>query len=85
MRYAYTFPLSFGFLSHLVDHRALSRAPCVYSTFSLVIYFIHSIASVYPNILDSVYPSLQIHPTFPSSLVFIRLFSKSVFLFLFFN
>ena len=45
----YMCPLIFGFPSHLGHHRALSRGstvyslPVLYSIFSLVIYFIHSI------------------------------------------
>ena len=41
--YVYIHALFFGFPSHLGCHRALSRAPCaIYSSFSLVIYFIYS-------------------------------------------
>ena len=49
--YIYLSPLFFGFPSHLGHHRALSRVfPELYSQFSLIIYFIHSISSVYMSI-----------------------------------
>ena len=41
-----TNPLLFGFPSHLGPHRALSCFPVLYSWFSLVVCFIHSINSV---------------------------------------
>ena len=37
--YVHRYHLFSGLPSHLGHHRALSRVPCVYSRFSLVIYF----------------------------------------------
>ena len=48
-------PLFFGFPARLGHHRALNRSPVLYSSFWLVMYFIHY--SVYLN------PSLLTHPT----------------------
>ena len=48
-------PLFFGFPARLGHHRALNRSPVLYSSFWLVMYFIHH--SVYLN------PNLLIHPT----------------------
>ena len=44
--YVHMHPLFSGLPSHLGHHRALSRVPCVYSRFSLVICFIHIGTSV---------------------------------------
>ena len=60
--YIYIYVLFFRFPSHLGHHRALSGVPCANSRFSLVIYVIHSIDTVYIN------PNLPIHPTPPSQL-----------------
>ena len=53
-------PLPFGFPFHVGHHRALSRVPELYSMFSLIIYFIHSLNSVYASIPISQFlpPSL---------------------------
>ena len=49
-------------------HRVLSRVPCAHSRFSLVIYFIDTINSIYvnPNLLIHLTPSFPtwVHPTF---------------------
>ena len=59
--YIHMYCLCFGFPSHLGHHRALRRAPWLYSRFSLVVYLIHTINSVY--MYTYVGPSLPIHPT----------------------
>ena len=53
--YIHTYPVFFGFPSHLGHNRALNRVPRAISRFSLVTYFIHS--SVYMSI-----PIFQIIP-----------------------
>ena len=51
--------LEWGAITFFVGHyRALNRVPVLYSMFSLVIYFIHSITSVYTSI-----PISQLIPT----------------------
>ena len=51
--------LFFGFPSYLGHYRALSRVHVLYSRFSLVICFIHSISSVYMSIpISQVIPSI---------------------------
>ena len=75
--YTYTYiPSFFGFPSHLGHHSALSRVPVLYSMFSLVVYFIHSVNSVYvSNPISQFLPSPPLSP-----LVSIHLFSTSLFL-----
>ena len=53
--YIYIYPLFFEFPSQLGHHRALCIVPCMIQRFSLFIYFIHSI--------KSLYRSIQIPPT----------------------
>ena len=60
--YVYIYPLSLGFLSHLGPHRELSRFPVLFSRFSLVTYFIHSISIVYTCHFQSTNLS---YPPFP--------------------
>ena len=72
--YVYIYPSFFGFPSHLSRHRALSRAPMLYSRFPRVICFIHGINSVYTSITISQ----LIPPPTPSPLVSVCLFSISV-------
>lgn len=76
MNYMYThipaFWISFPFVSP-----QSTEFPALYSRFSFIFYFIHSIN----NISIYVNPRLTIHPTPPSPLVSIRLFSTSVSLF----
>ena len=45
----------FKFPSHLGHHKSLSRVLCAIPRFSLVIYFMHSINSVYMSIPNSQY------------------------------
>ena len=46
--FTYTYmPSIFGFLSHLGHLRALSGVPVLYNRFSFVVYFMHTINSVY--------------------------------------
>ena len=72
--YVYIYTLFLRFPSHLGQHRALSRVPCVlYSRFSLVIYFIHS----------SVYMSVPISQFIPPSYTILGKDSISLFLFYF--
>ena len=54
-----------GFPSHLGHHRALSRVPVLYSRFSLVIYFMHSINSVYMSIPISQFIPSPLPPWYP--------------------
>ena len=58
--YVYIYSLLSGFLSHLGHHGAQSKAPILYSRFSLVIYFIQSV-----HICQSQSAS-SFHPCFPS-------------------
>ena len=60
--YVYIYPLFYGFPSHLGHHRALSRVPCAIQ-FSLIIYFIHNINSVYMSI--SISQFIPPPPCFP--------------------
>ena len=46
----YIYSHFFGFPSHLGHHIALSRVPCALQYFALIIYFIHSINSVYKTV-----------------------------------
>ena len=71
--YIHIYPLFFQFPSYLGHHRAFSRVPELYSRFSLVIYFIHSIIVAYMSI-----PIFQFIPPPLSPLVSIHLFSASV-------
>ena len=73
--YLYVYPVPFGFPFCSGHQTALSRVPCTIQYFSLVIYFIHSINSVY--VANSVSSSSCSLPP----LVSIRLFSTSVSLF----
>ena len=57
--YLFIYPLLFGFPSHLGQHSALSSS-LPYSWFSFVVYFIHSINSIYVSISVS-----QFLPTSP--------------------
>ena len=70
--YIYIQPLIFVFASYLGQHRALSLVPVLYSRFSLVTYFLHSIDSIYMSV-----PISQFIPPPTSPLVSI-LFCKSV-------
>ena len=75
--YLYLYSLPFVFPSHLGHHSTLSRVPCGYSMFSLVIYFTHSISSVYMSI-----KIFQFIPPHPFSLgMHIFFFSMSVCIF----
>ena len=58
----YLCPLSFGFPSHLGHYRALRRVLCAIRRFSLVIYFIHSINSVYMSPQNSQLILAPSHP-----------------------
>ena len=61
MNQVYTYISSlFRLPSHSGHHSAFSRVPCVYSMFSLVIYVIHSINSVYVSI-PIISATLKIH------------------------
>ena len=73
----YIYPFFFGFPFHLGHHRAV-EFPELYHRFSLVIYFIQSINSVYMSVPISRFIPLP----FPH-LVSIHLFSMSISLFLF--
>jgi len=59
--YIYIYPLFFGFPSHLGHHGALSRFPALHSRFSLVIYSVHRVNSVYYYISIKS-PNLSISP-----------------------
>ena len=79
MSYRYTYIPSFvDFLLIWVTAEHWVEFPVLYSRFSLVIYFIHSINSVHMSIPISQF----IPPPHPPALVSIRLFSMSVSLFL---
>ena len=57
--YIYIYYSFFGFPSYLGHYRALSRVHVLYSRFSLVICFIHSISSVYMSIpISQVIPPI---------------------------
>ena len=59
----YIDPHLFGFPSHLGHYRALNRVSVLYSMFSLVIYFIHSITSVYTSIpISQLIPTTSLSP-----------------------
>ena len=73
--YTYIQLFFFGFPSHLGHHSALSRVPCVTQQI-LISYLFYTQQCIYVN------PNLPIHPTPPSPLVSIHLFSTSVSLFL---
>ena len=68
--YIYTH-ISFGFPSHLHHHRALSKVLCAVNQV-LTCYLFYTQQCIYVN------HNLQIHPTFPSPLVSIQLFARSV-------
>ena len=72
----YIYSLMFGFPSHLSHHRALGREfPVLYSRFLLVIYFTHSLNSIYiclsqsPNSCHCFYVKLFLEKGFPSGSV----------------
>ena len=67
-------PYFIGFPSHLGHKMTLSRFPLLYSRFSLVIYFTHSINNVHMSIPISQF----IPPSSIPHLVTIPLFSMSV-------
>ena len=75
--YIYIYPFCFGFPPHVGYHRACVEFPVLYHRFSLVIYFIHSINSIYMSVSTS-----QFFPSSLSPLGFIHLFSLSMSLFL---
>ena len=58
--YVYIYSLFFRFVSHLSHHRGQRRVPC--ARFSLVVYFMHSINSVYMSIPISQF--IPPHPPF---------------------
>ena len=73
--YIYVYPLFFRFPSHLGHHRALSIVPCAIQQVLISYLF-----CIQQHIC--IIPNLPIHPTLPSPLVTISLFSTSVTLFL---
>ena len=73
--YVYIYPFLLGHLAPLGHHRAPSRAPWLYSSFSLAVYFTHG--GGYMSLLLS-----QCSPPTPSPLVSTCPFSTSMSLFL---
>ena len=70
--FVYTYPLFFGFPSHLDHHRALSRVPCAVHLV-LISYFIRRLSSS-----SRVYLSIPVSQSIPHPPVSIHLFSTSV-------
>ena len=60
--FTYMHSLPFGLPSYSGQHRALNRVPCAIQVFSSVIYFVHTINSVYMSIPVSQIPPTHPHP-----------------------
>ena len=67
--HVYIYPLFLGFLSHLGQHRAMSRVPCAVQSV-LISYLFYTQQCIYVN------PNLPMHPSHPSPLPLILNFTQ---------